>query len=114
VWPSVAVADVPGVQPIRIRARVKDGITDVLILMPHPMETGLRKDATGDFVPAHFITDVHVTAAGRTVLQARMSMAVSQDPMLSFRFRGGRSGESVSVHWTDNRGQQRSDSTFIA
>ena len=31
-------------EPIRIRARVHDGITDVQILMPHPMETGMRQD----------------------------------------------------------------------
>ena len=47
-------------EPIRIRARHRDGLTEVLLLMPHPMETGLRKDDSGSFVAAHYITDVRV------------------------------------------------------
>jgi sulfur-oxidizing protein SoxZ len=100
--------------PIRIRARSKGDLTEVLVLMPHPMETGLRKDAAGALVEAHFITDVRVTTGGRTVLDARMSIAVSQDPLLGFRFRGGRPGDRISVTWTDNKGETRTDETVIA
>ena len=101
-------------EPIRIRARHRDGLTEVLLLMPHPMETGLRKDDSGSFVAAHYITDVRVAADGRTVLQARLSQAVSQDPLLSFRYRGGKPGDRLQVHWTDSRGDQRSDETHVA
>jgi sulfur-oxidizing protein SoxZ len=45
---------------IRIRAKLKDSLTEVQVLMPHPMETGLRSDEAGQLVPAHFITDVQV------------------------------------------------------
>jgi sulfur-oxidizing protein SoxZ len=100
-------------QPIRIRARLKDGVTEALILMPHPMETGLHKDESGSLRPAHFITDVRVTVAGRTVLDARLSMAVSRDPLLAFRFRGAAAGERISVAWTDNRGDRRTDEALI-
>lgn len=100
--------------PIRIRARSKGEVTEVLVLMPHPMETGLRHDATGATLPAHYITAMRVVAAGRTVLDARMSIAVSQDPLVGFRFRGGRSGERISVTWTDNRGETRTDEATIA
>jgi sulfur-oxidizing protein SoxZ len=98
---------------IRIRARLADGAVDAQILMPHPMETGLRKDDAGTFVPAHYITHVQVTVAGRSVLEARMSIAMSRDPLLSFRFRGASEGERVTVTWTDNRGDRRSDETLI-
>lgn len=83
------------------------------LLMPHPMETGMRKDDSGAFVPAHYITDVQVTAADRVVLQARLSQAVSQDPLLSFRYRGGQLGDRLQVRWTDSRGEQRSDSVLV-
>lgn len=99
--------------PIRIRARVVQGHTEVTLLMPHPMETGMRKDDSGAFVPAHFITDVQVVAAGRVVLQARLSQAVSQDPLLSFRYRGGQPGDRLLVRWTDSRGDTRSDETSV-
>ena len=101
-------------EPIRIRARSKDGLTEILLLMPHPMETGLRKDAAGSFVPAHFITEVSVAIEGRAVLEARLSQAVSQDPLLSLRVRGGKPGDRISVCWTDSRGDARSNQALIA
>jgi sulfur-oxidizing protein SoxZ len=100
--------------PIRIRARVNGDVTEVMMLLAHPMETGLRKDASGALVAAHYITDVLVLSEGRAVLQARMSQAVSQDPLLSFRFRGGRQGDRVTVSWTDSRGEQRSDEVLVS
>ncbi len=103
-----AVADA-----IRIRALFRDGATDVHVLMPHPMETGLRKDESGRLVPAHFITEVQINCAGRTVLAATFGRAVSVDPLLHFRFRGGQPGQSVSVAWTDTEGEQRRDDAVI-
>jgi sulfur-oxidizing protein SoxZ len=100
-------------QAIRIRARCKDGVTEALVLMPHPMETGMRHTEAGALLPAHFITQVRVAVAGRSVLEARMSIAVSQDPLLQFRFRGAAAGERISVSWTDNLGQHRTDDSLI-
>jgi sulfur-oxidizing protein SoxZ len=108
------LADRPAVtQAIRIRAKARDGLTEVLVLMPHPMETGLRKAGNGEFVPAHFITDVRISVSGRLVLAARMSIAVAQDPLLAFRFKDGKPGERISVSWADNRGEQRTDQSTI-
>lgn len=100
--------------PIRIRARPREGLTEVLLLMPHPMESGFRKSESGTFVAAHYITEVTVRVEGRTVLQARLSEAVSQDPLLTFRFRGGKPGDRIEASWTDSRGDQRSDAARIA
>ena len=100
-------------KPIRIRARVQNGIADVMILMPHPMETGLRQDESGHTKPAHFITRMKVTVAERTVFSARMSFAVAQDPLLNFRFSGARAGERIRVAWTDNLGEARVDEALI-
>jgi len=100
-------------QPIRIRARHQDGKTEVLILMPHPMETGLRKGDAGAVVPAHYITDVVVKAGERVVLEAQLSIAVSKDPLLSFRFRGGEPGDRIQVTWTDNMGMTRTDEAQV-
>jgi sulfur-oxidizing protein SoxZ len=97
------------VEPIRMRARTHDGITDVQILMPHPMETGMRVDTSGQLLPAHYITNVEVSIGERTVFAARMSYAVSQDPLIFFRCRAGPAGQALRVTWVDNLGQQRSD-----
>ena len=100
--------------PIRIRAKLKDGLTEVSILMPHPMETGLRKDTTGAAVAAHYITNVRVAVAERSVLEAKISIALSRDPLLFFRFRGAQIGDRMTVAWTDNLGDKRMDETLIA
>jgi sulfur-oxidizing protein SoxZ len=93
---------------IRLRARQRDGLTEILVLLPHPMETGLRRDGTGALVPAHFIMELNVTIEGRPVAQARLTQAVSQDPLLTLRVRGARVGERVAVSYVDSRGQRRS------
>ena len=98
---------------IRIRARQRDGLTEILVLLPHPMETGLRRDSAGAFVPAHFITDLQVAIEGRSVVQGRLSQAVSQDPLLTLRVRGARVGERVVVGCVDNRGQRRTGQAVI-
>ena len=100
-------------QPIRIRARHRDGLTEVVLLMPHPMETGLRKGASGRLVGTHYIGDVRVAVEGRTVLEARLSQAVSQDPLLTFRFRGGKPGERIAASWRDSLGEARADESLI-
>lgn len=98
---------------IRIRVRLKDDVAEAHVLMPHPMETGFREDSNGHAIDAHYITDVRIAVAGRPVLNARMSIAVSADPLLSFRFRGGRVGDRVTVAWTDNEGASRTDEGII-
>jgi sulfur-oxidizing protein SoxZ len=100
--------------PMRIRAQIKDGVTEVRVLMAHPMESGQRKDAAGKTIPAHHIVDVKVTVGGtRTVLEAKWGPAVSQNPFLQFRFGGAKAGDKVTVTWTDTQGDKRTDEAAI-
>jgi sulfur-oxidizing protein SoxZ len=98
---------------MRIRAQLKDGVTEVHVLMPHPMETGFRKDDAGRPISAHYITDVQISLEGRTVFSATLSRAVSQDPLLYFRIQGGRANETLRVDWIDTRGERRTDEAKI-
>ncbi|MFA6063429.1 MAG: thiosulfate oxidation carrier complex protein SoxZ [Gallionella sp.] len=98
---------------MKIRAAVKDGVTEVKILMQHEMETGLRKDADGTLVPAWFITEVKAQYQGRSVMEAQFGQSVSKNPYLLFRFKGGAAGEKINVSWMDNKGDKRSDEAVI-
>jgi sulfur-oxidizing protein SoxZ len=100
--------------PMKIRATTKDGITEVKALMSHPMETGQRKDAAGATIPAHYITEVTASHNGKVVLGATWGPAVSQNPFLQFRFKGGAPGDKVVVAWKDNQGDSRSDEITLA
>jgi len=100
--------------PMRIRAAEAGGVTTVRVLMSHPMESGLRKDAAGNTIPAQYITDVVATHNGKPVLQATWSGAVSQNPFLSFKFKGAAKGDKVVVKWSDNKGESRTDEAAVA
>ncbi|MEN9842175.1 MAG: hypothetical protein RLZZ612_4 [Pseudomonadota bacterium] len=100
--------------PMRIRAASKDGVTEVRVLMSHPMETGQRKDASGATVPAHYIKDLEATHNGKVVLKSQFSGSVSQNPFLSFKFKGGAKGDKVAVKWVDTKGDSRTDEATIA
>ena len=100
--------------PMKIRATTLGDSTEVKVLMSHEMETGQRKDAQGQTIPAWFIQNVIVTWNGRTVLSAQWGTAVSKNPFLSFKFKGGAKGDRIAVSWMDNRGDKRTDEAVIA
>jgi sulfur-oxidizing protein SoxZ len=99
---------------IKIRAKAKGGETTVKCLMNHPMETGLRKNSkTGKLIPAHFIQDVTAKHNETDVLTAQWSGGVSKNPYLSFKFSGGSAGDTVTISWTDNKGESDSKTVKI-
>ena len=100
--------------PMRIRANVTGDTTEVKVLMNHEMETGQRKDAAGKTIPAWHIQTVTATYNGKTVLAAQWGPAVSKNPFLSFKFKGGAKGDKVKITWTDNHNDTRTDEVVIA
>jgi sulfur-oxidizing protein SoxZ len=100
--------------PMKIRARGTGDVVEVRILMSHPMETGQRKDQAGELIPAHFIQTVTITCQERTVLSAQWGPAVSANPYVSFKFRGGQKGDKIRVAWVDSRGDSRTDEIAVA
>ena len=100
--------------PMRTRANVTGDTTEVRLLMSHEMETGQRKDAAGKVIPAWHIQNVTAAHNGKTVLTAQWGPAVSKNPFLSFRFKGGAKGDKIQVTWVDNRGDKRTDEAVIA
>lgn len=91
---------------IKIRAKASNGVTTVKTLMSHPMETGLRKDKkTGQNIPAHHITEVTAEHDGKVVMTANWGGAISKNPYLSFKFKGGKAGDKIRISWVDNMGK---------
>jgi sulfur-oxidizing protein SoxZ len=91
---------------IKIRAKAKNGVTTVKTLMSHSMETGLRKNSkTGEKIPAHHITEVTAEHNGNVVMTANWGIAISKNPYLSFKFKGGAAGDKIKITWVDNMGK---------
>ncbi|MFZ9407926.1 MAG: thiosulfate oxidation carrier complex protein SoxZ [Burkholderiaceae bacterium] len=100
--------------PMKIRASLRDGVADVRVLMAHEMETGQRKDASGNLVPAWHITEVTATLNGTPVLKVQWGPAISKNPYLSFKVKGAKAGDTISVTWTDNKGDKRTDEAKVS
>lgn len=89
---------------MKIKAVVQNDAVAVKMLIPHPMETGRRKEQNGTLVPHHYITEVTASHNGETVFHAELGPGVSKDPYLSFQFTGAKAGDKLKVSWVDNKG----------
>lgn len=90
---------------MRMRAQLKGEITEVKVLMTHPMETGRRKNDFGDVIPAHFIQLVTATLNGKIILEAQWGTGISKNPYLTFHLRTAKVGDVIKVTWLDNLGK---------
>ena len=101
-------------EPIRIRAQVQGEVTDIRILMQHPMETGQRKDDQGRTLAAHFIQTFTVCLNGKALLEGQLNTSIAKNPLFTFRARGIRAGDTLTVAWVDNTGARRQDEIAVS
>ena len=85
--------------PMKMRATLGQGYTDVRVLMTHPMTTAQSNQ------PLHFIQNITVRQNGKPVIEAEVSHAVARNPVFTFRLKGGAKGDKIEVSWLDNKGE---------
>lgn len=95
--------------PMKMRATLASGYTDVRVLMTHPMLT--EQQSKGQ---PHFIQNLTVRVNGKTAIEAQISQAVSRNPVFSFRLKGGAKGDKIEVSWLDNKGETNKTETAVA
>ena len=98
---------------MKMRARIEGDVTEVKVLIGHPMETGRRKNAMDEIVPAHFIQLLTATLNGKTVLEAQWGTGIAKNPYLTFHLHGAKVGDIVAVVWHDNIGQSNSSEIAV-
>ena len=99
---------------IKIKAKAKGDVVEVKSLMKHNMETGLRKDKkTGEPIPAHYITEVTCTHAGKEIFRCNMGPAISKNPYLAFSVAGLKAGDAIQISSVDNMGETDSGEATI-
>lgn len=104
---------------IKMRASLNGDVVDVKMLMSNPMENGLRTDANGKLIKSptvkpEYIETVKVTSNDRVVLTADWASAVSKNPYLAFRFKGGKSGDKITAEWKDTSGKTGTGETTVS
>ncbi len=99
---------------MRVVAKLAGDVTTVKALVKHPMDTGQVKDKkTGELIPAHFIQEMTCKHNDNVVLSALWGVAISKDPYLSFRFKGAKAGDKLTLSWVDNKGETDSTDAII-
>jgi sulfur-oxidizing protein SoxZ len=99
---------------MRIRAQAAGDKATVRVLMSHEMESGQRKDAAGNTVPAWYIQEVTASLNGKVVLTADWGPAVSKNPFLQFTVKGAKAGDKLAVTWKDTKGETRTDEATVS
>ena len=99
---------------IKIRASIQGDITDIRVLMQHPMETGQRKDEKGKTLPTHYIQTFTITHNGQALIDGQLNTSVSKNPLFAFKARNIKQGDKLTVSWKDNMGDKRQDELIVA
>lgn len=99
--------------PMRIRANANGDTVEVKVLIRHVMETGQRKDSSGNPIPPHFIQTLVAKANDKVVLESQMGTSVSKDPFLSFKYKGAK-GDKITISWKDNKGETSSSEATVS
>ncbi|MEO1888858.1 MAG: thiosulfate oxidation carrier complex protein SoxZ [Cycloclasticus sp.] len=91
---------------MKVKAKVKNNITNVRVLAKHPMETGRRVNKeSGEKIPAKYIQELTCEYKGKVVFLAQFGTSVSKNPYLAFSFEGGVKGDTLQLRWNDNTGE---------
>ena len=101
-------------RPMRLAAKSSTDGVYLRIRISHPMETGLRQDKTsGKPIPAHFIQALIVRLNGKVVMNADLGTAIAKDPAFKILIHGAKTGDTLTINWTDNFGEKGSAKTIV-
>lgn len=100
-------------EPTRIRAQIQAESALVRMRMTHEMESGQRKNAAGQPVPAWYIDQVTILLNGKPVLTGVWGPGVARNPYLQFKLKKAKAGDKISVVWRDNKGGMRGDDLLL-
>lgn len=100
------------------RLRAPDSIAagqagEVLTMINHPMETGLRTASSGETLPKRIIERVEATMGGQPVMTGELNRSVSANPYLRFLVAPAEAG-TLEIVWTEDTGESVEASAEIA
>jgi sulfur-oxidizing protein SoxY len=89
---------------MKLRAKLKDNLTEIKAIIIHPMHTGRAKDDFGNIIPAHFIQVADLMLNGQPIFQMQWGTGVAKNPYLTCFVDNAKVGDKVSLTWHDNLG----------
>ena len=101
-------------EQIKIRTHQQGDVTEIRVLMQHPMETGQRKNDQGQTVPLLCIRTFTLMLNGKLMLEGQLNTSVSKNPLFTFKAKGVKTGDKLSVAWVDSSGDKRQDELTVS
>jgi sulfur-oxidizing protein SoxZ len=90
---------------VRVPKQAKRGeIIQIRTLVSHVMESGFRKDSSGNLIPRKIVNRFTCTFNGKPVFSCDLEPAVAANPYLQFSARVTESGV-FKFTWTDDHGR---------
>ena len=86
---------------------------EILTLINHPMETGLREGADGKILPQRIIRAFEATLDGEPVFKATLYRSLAANPYLRFHVAPKASGK-LAFKWTEDTGRVAEQTATIA
>ena len=81
----------------------KSEVIEIKTLLPHVMETGLRKDKDGKTIPRKIINKFACEFNGKQVFAVDLEPAIAANPYMQFHAKVEESG-TFKFTWTDDDG----------
>ena len=76
------------------------------------METGRRKDQSGNLVPSYHITEIKVMVNGSEVMEGQWGTGIAKNPYMSLQYYG-KKGDIVNLKLLDNKKNNLSVKTVV-
>lgn len=99
--------------PMRLRVKREEDRVTVKLLIAHPMDTGLARNADGRIVPAWFIQQIEAWVDDTRVFAADWGPAVARNPFLEFALASAVAGARLRLRWRDSHGLSGEDSVEL-
>ena len=78
---------------------------EIVTLISHPMETGLRPDATGKIIPQRIVKSFVASLDGAPLLEVDLFRSVAANPYFRFFLTPKRAG-TIDFAWTEDTGRR--------
>lgn len=106
--------EAPFSSSMKLRARLQaDGITELKIIILHPMRTGRSKGDDGQLLSAHFMQTLQVRRQGQALVEVQTGTAISRNPYFTFYLTELTAGDTLNVSWQDNLGYHGEADTAV-
>lgn len=81
-------------------------VTELKIIILHPMRTGRSKNDDGHVMPAHFMQLMQVVLNGQVIIDVQTGTGISRNPYFTFYLTETQAGDVIAVNWQDNLGYE--------